>query len=527
MFAKHQVEEAVETDQASDQSTSQPLPPAPGAAPSEVALAERIGATVGGRYTLTRQLVTGQSGDIFEAIDSAAVSGPSSANIALKIARGESAGDLGWESFRDEYNQARRLSHPNIARVYDFVSEEATLGYTLDLPPGEPLGELLMRSEGRGLSPGYCWAVISAIGGALAHAHMRDVVHGGLSPKNVWLTFDDQLKVLEFGSRPLPTAAEHDGAASPSVDGAAYASCHVLEGHAPRVADDLYSLACIAYELLSGRHPWGGSTAIGARALALRRLNKPRGIRSAQWRVLRQALSDPSAGGSSSVRDLLASLELVVQHDRLPPTVPNPPGRRPSSRRMWYTVAAVALLSGGLLWLGMGTRAPAPANVPIHVAPLEKVARSIAATPPVEPPVHHDAAAAAGPTIQAPVMAPEPSAPPPSAEPHHVAHKKAPLSFSEHRYRVTPASHFVEIQVLRNEIGKTASRFSWWTEPGTAMADTDFVPQPAAAQSIAPGAQSTSLFVRIPASRVSGRTFSVCVSRASQSPRPICVPVVL
>ena len=158
------------------------------------------------------------------------------------------------------------------------------------------------------LEPGGAWpqphalAVIRDIGAAVAHAHSRGIVHGDLKPQNVFITHDGQVRVLDFGGTVAaepwignPTAMpelsavqarmqahrlEEPYALGPFLAATpAYASCEQLEGQPADPRDDLYALACIAYQLLAGRHPFDGRSSLQARALRLRP-TRPRALRA-------------------------------------------------------------------------------------------------------------------------------------------------------------------------------------------------------------------------------------------------------
>jgi hypothetical protein len=157
------------------------------------------------------------------------------------------------------------------------------------------------------------------VGAALAHAHARSVTHGDVSPKNVMITSGGQVRVLDFGSS---TVLPADG--SPTEPGGAiaatpaYASCELLEGQQAEPRDDLYALACLAYELLTGEHPFQGKRATEARDLGMVP-RRPADISHARWRALQRGLSWTRAERSVPVRQWLAELGLEPDPEWLPP----------------------------------------------------------------------------------------------------------------------------------------------------------------------------------------------------------------
>jgi formylglycine-generating enzyme required for sulfatase activity len=129
--------------------------------------------------------------------------------------------------------------------------------------PGESLQKKL-RAPGAGGTGGPAGlALIVAIGNALRYAHENHIVHGDLKPGNIIVTEKGTIKVIDFGmarfiTRPEDVqAAEPAGTVTPKAVTPRYASPELVAGRDPEPADDVYALACMAYEVLSGRHPFG------------------------------------------------------------------------------------------------------------------------------------------------------------------------------------------------------------------------------------------------------------------------------
>jgi hypothetical protein len=528
--------------------TAEPVPSSIARPPSR---AEYIGSTLASRFVVQAALGSGESGDLFAALDTGTARQPQRLDVVIKIARA-SAGDAhAREAFCDEYNQARRLSHPNIARVFDLIVDPQAVGYTLGLPPGGAwLADVLAHRVEGVVSRDYAWAVISALGVARVHAHSRDVIHGAFSPRSIWLTDDRQLRLVEFGSRPPSAAAgEPDGPLTWSECVAKYASCEVLAGQAPRVSDDVYSLSCLAYELLSGRHPWDGSSAPSARDRSQRPL-RPRGLKTAAWRAIRSGLAFSREKRPASVREWLASLDLALKDDRLPVITSSAVAEKSSGSEVAIAAAVLAAL-GCCLWIWQSSRgvalAPAAAQVrppalavsrgeSLPSTPAAATLPSPAAEPsPATQPSPAALARAPGdmrPTVEAkPIVGAKDTADLRVAAPAKVApearlvaplalelpavrlkNSSAGLSFSASQYKVAPHARFAEIHVMRRAPAKADGVFQWWTEAGTALEGVDFLPQAPALQAVKAG-QGATLFVRLPDTKVAGRSFRVCMSR--------------
>lgn len=175
--------------------------------------------------------------------------------VALKVMAG-AVSDPALLTARLEKEAATlaRLDHPGIVRVYDVLPEP---GPTLveEYVPGRGLAELI---EGAPLDPGRVARLLAALLDALAHAHDRGVVHRSLEPGGVVVTPEDAPRILDFGYAAWTEAcaATLGGPVLARFD---YAAPEVIRGEEATPAADLYSLAVIAAELLTGSlpHPRG------------------------------------------------------------------------------------------------------------------------------------------------------------------------------------------------------------------------------------------------------------------------------
>src|SRR5690606_29475460 len=143
-------------------------------------------------------------------------------------------------------------AHPNIVQFHGLDCDQGTWFISMEMLTGEALGQRMRRAERTGLPPAEALRIASACGAALEHAHARGVVHGDVKPDNVFVTADDEVRVLDFGAAasPLPPAAADSadfGRIAPSAT-RAYASPEVLAGQGPEPRDDVFSLSCVIYE---------------------------------------------------------------------------------------------------------------------------------------------------------------------------------------------------------------------------------------------------------------------------------------
>ena len=278
--------------------------PAPAPAPKVEFV---IGATIRDRYVLQQQIGRGGSGIVFRARDIRR-----DALVALKVLREELRGEpLKIERLKREFQQAQALSHPNIIRVFDIDCEGDAWFLTMELLDGESLRSHL-ASQPKRLPQRNALAIILACADALDFAHEHGVVHGDFKPGNVLLGRDRQIRVVDFGE-----AASGAGSSSGSVWQAseshlasatpAYASPEVLRGVPPQVRDDVYSFACVAYEVLTRQHPFERHSALVARQRRMK-LRRLKGLSRRQFAALKRGLAWSRSNRPANVRELADEL---------------------------------------------------------------------------------------------------------------------------------------------------------------------------------------------------------------------------
>ncbi len=173
-----------------------------------------------------------------------------------------------------EASRQQKLAHPNIATVYDFDRTGSTVFLTMELLEGTPLNTFIkkqVRAKG-GLPFEEAFPMVEGLGQALIYAHDHNIVHSDFKPGNCFLNKEGVMKVLDFGiARAVKNPGQAEGEKTlfdPGKLGAltpAYASAEMLDGLDPVPPDDIYALACVAYELLTGKHPFNKLPANTAR----------------------------------------------------------------------------------------------------------------------------------------------------------------------------------------------------------------------------------------------------------------------
>jgi TolB-like protein/predicted Ser/Thr protein kinase len=261
-----------------------------------------IGQLLGGRYRIERELGEGGMGVVYLAADEQ-VPGE---RFAIKLLK-EDLHPEALTLLREEVRKTRKLSHPNILDVHSVNVDGQRLYVLMEYLEGKSLDALLDEEFGRGMPFSHAWPIIEDVGAALANAHDHNVIHSDLKPANVFVTTSGRTKLLDFGiarvSRgPLLHARSGTRALTP-----AYASCEMLEGKEADRRDDIYSFACVVYEMLCGERPFGELTALEAREAGTQ-VPPLQGLSREQNAALAKALAFEREARTRTVETLLAGL---------------------------------------------------------------------------------------------------------------------------------------------------------------------------------------------------------------------------
>jgi len=179
--------------------------------------------------------------------------------VAVKLLPTGRAGDEAFLArFRAEARYAASLSHPGIARVYDYgeSSEFGGAYLVMELVEGDPLSAILARA-GR-LSPDATLDIVSQAARALDAAHQAGIVHRDIKPGNLLIASGGTTKITDFGIATAVRAAQvsHLTETGMVMGTAMYVSPEQATGAPVNSASDIYSLGVVAYECLAGRPPF-------------------------------------------------------------------------------------------------------------------------------------------------------------------------------------------------------------------------------------------------------------------------------
>ena len=319
------------------------------------------GALLAERFRIVRFLGRGGMGDVYEAEDEE-VQG----RVALKTVRAEIAATPGTlERFVREIHLARKVTHPNVCRIFDIShhghGEERVTFLTMELLSGETL-EARLKRDGP-LRESEALPVVRQMVEGLAAAHRAGVVHRDFKPANVMLVPEEG-----GGVRPVVTdfGLAHGG--EPAGGGLtlygdilgtpSYMAPEQVTGGTVTPVTDVYALGVVLYEMVTGSVPFKGDTALST---AVKRIKEPPppphlhapGLDPAWEAAILRCLAIEPRDRFGSVREVVAALEAPTPASTIQPAPPRRLRRSP-----WVIAAAVLILAVIALLVGLRLRRP-------------------------------------------------------------------------------------------------------------------------------------------------------------------------
>ncbi len=213
------------------------------------------GTTFASRYEIIEELGKGGMGRVYKALDKEI-----NEEVALKLLNPEIASDESTvERFRNELKFARKISHKNVCRMYHLSKEEKTPYITMEYVAGEDLKSLVKR-KGK-LADGEAISIAKQVCEGLVEAHRLGVVHRDLKPQNIMIDKEGHAKIMDFG---IARSVEAPGVTQTGlmIGTPDYISPEQAEGEEADQRSDIYSLGVIFYEMVTGRVPFKGDTAL-------------------------------------------------------------------------------------------------------------------------------------------------------------------------------------------------------------------------------------------------------------------------
>jgi tRNA A-37 threonylcarbamoyl transferase component Bud32 len=347
-----------------------------------------------GRYRLEATLGKGGMAEVYRATDTKLAR-----TVAVKVILETHAVEEHFlERFLREARMVASLEHPNILPVYDFGEENGVPFLVMPYLPGGSLRERL-KAGPVPLPLASSW--IAQLADALDAAHAAGVLHRDVKPANVLLGKDDRLFLADFGIAKMRESQTGLTATGVVVGTPIYMAPEQAQGQVASPATDRYALAVVAFEILSGRPPFEGESAL---SLMHQHVSTPPPLLSARVAglpdgldaVLTRALAKDPAARPPTCRALAEAVAAFAPAGITPPpglsgpgpvatspTVVRVSGPRPSltsdqtvltrPRRAvrgapWAVAAVVVAALTGAWWFA--TRRPAPNPVPLAAPPL-------------------------------------------------------------------------------------------------------------------------------------------------------------
>ncbi len=304
------------------------------------------GDVINNRFVLEDVLGVGGMGKVYKAIDLRKKEAhDKNPYIAIKVLNDEfREHPESLIALQREARKSQQLSHPNIVNVHDFDRDGDVVYMTMELLKGRSLDEVIAEDYPHGMPEKQATPIINSVANAVLYAHQHGIIHSDLKPSNIFITDDNKAKIFDFGIARACQLSQEDSSIEhkaksdftptelnyfqpthfepivfdsmlseptlfdPTELGAltpTYASLEMLEGKAPEPHDDIFSIACVFYELLTGNHPYKRCPADKAKEKALQ-VNKISGLDKIKSKAIFKALELQG-------QNRFKSLELFIQ----------------------------------------------------------------------------------------------------------------------------------------------------------------------------------------------------------------------
>src|ERR1700722_10883021 len=231
--------------------------------PIASALATNVLSALGQRYEILGEAGHGSMGNVYKARDR-----ETGETVALKLLKPEIASDQAMmDRFKNELLFARKITHKNVCRVYEF-NRVAGIAYTsMEFVEGESLRSVLNRFGA--LTQKKAKDLALQICSGLKEAHAQGIVHRDLKPENVMIDGSGNLKIMDFGiARSMEAVTRQTGA---MVGTPAYMAPKQVSGSPVDYRTDIYSLGLMLYEMFAGKPAFSAENAI---AVALKQMRE-------------------------------------------------------------------------------------------------------------------------------------------------------------------------------------------------------------------------------------------------------------
>lgn len=223
--------------------------------PVKVAKDLSVGAIFANRYVIEKIVGRGGMGVVYRATDSRL-----DETVAIKTLPGDmmSRSSQELERFKREIRLARKITHRNVLRTYDYGEAEGVYFISMEYVPGYTLSELL--EENPRLAPRAAMGISRQICRGLEVAHEQGIIHRDIKPQNVLIDPKGEVKVMDFGIARMAEAPEAMTSAGVIIGTPHYMSPEQVQGLALEARSDVYSLGVVIYEMICGQRPFDAPT---------------------------------------------------------------------------------------------------------------------------------------------------------------------------------------------------------------------------------------------------------------------------
>jgi serine/threonine protein kinase len=309
-----------------------------------------------GHFQVLELLGRGGMGEVYKGFDEKL-----KRHVALKVIAGAVTRDDDRRArLMREARAASSLNHPNIVTIYEVGAFDRHDFIAMEYIEGRPLHDLI---EGVGLDLGQAVDYAIQIADALARAHEHGIIHRDLKPRNVLITRNDAVKVLDFGLAKVVDDHGAEGATTKihfettpgAVLGtASYMSPEQAEGKPLDTRSDIFSFGILLYEMIAGQRPFSGRSTAALLGAILRDQPRPlsegrRGVPPELARIVAKALEKGRDYRYQHVQDLLADLRKLKRD--LGPLEPRSAHTRRGWRALYWLAAAGLLVAALTLWM--------------------------------------------------------------------------------------------------------------------------------------------------------------------------------
>jgi HAMP domain-containing protein/predicted Ser/Thr protein kinase len=218
------------------------------------------GSTFANRYRVDQILGRGGMGVVYKATDAQL-----DEVVAIKTLPGDvmsrSPEDL--ERFKREIRLARKITHRNVLRTYDYGEADGVYFISMEYVRGYTLADLLTEAEGRRMVPRVAMGIARQVSRGLEAAHEQNIIHRDIKPQNVLIDHKGEVKLMDFGIARVAEATEGMTQAGLIVGTPHYMSPEQVQGKPLDPRSDVYSMGVMIYEMLVGEKPFNSSSLTG------------------------------------------------------------------------------------------------------------------------------------------------------------------------------------------------------------------------------------------------------------------------